>query len=57
MLIGWSKYIQDGRQWRGRTTSLLGLALSSVTTSMLSTERGETGVRVYPEDVLQGAVK
>jgi len=36
---------------------LLGLAISSVTTLMLSKERGETGVRVYQEDVLQGVVK
>ena len=28
LLIGWSKYIQDGRQRRGRTTTLLGLAVS-----------------------------
>jgi hypothetical protein len=36
---------------------LLGLAISSVTTLMLSKERGETGVRAYQEDVLQGVAK
>jgi hypothetical protein len=35
----------------------LGVAISSVTTLVLSKERGETGVRVYQEDVLQGVVK
>jgi len=36
---------------------LLGLAISSATTLMLSKERGETGVSVCQEDVLQGVVK
>jgi hypothetical protein len=36
---------------------ILGLAISPVTTLMLSKERDETGVRVYQEDVLQGVVK
>jgi len=36
---------------------ILGLAIGSVTTWMLSKERGETGVWVYQEDVLQGVVK
>jgi hypothetical protein len=36
---------------------LLGLGISSVISLMLSKERGETGVRVYPEDVLHGVVK
>jgi hypothetical protein len=35
---------------------ILGLAISSVTSSFFQ-ERGETGVRVYQEDVLQGDVK
>ena len=35
----------------------LGFAISSVTIFMLSEEKGETGVRVYQEDVLQGVVK
>jgi hypothetical protein len=35
---------------------ILGLAISSVTSSFLQ-EGGETGVRVYQEDVLQGVVK
>jgi hypothetical protein len=38
------------------TIHILGLAISSVTSSFLQ-ERGETGVRVYQEDVLQGVVK
>jgi len=41
----------------GAKTTLLGLAASSVTTLILSKERGETGVRVYQVDVLQGVVK
>ena len=36
--------------------TILRLAISSVTSSFLQ-ERGETGVRVYQEDVLQGVVK
>jgi len=36
---------------------ILGLAISSITTSSFLQERGETGVRVYQEDVLQGVVK
>jgi len=36
---------------------IIGLVISSITTLMLSKERGETGVRVYQEDVLQGVVK
>jgi len=36
---------------------LLGLAISSVTTPSFLQERGETGIRVYQEDVLQGDVK
>jgi len=36
---------------------ILGLAISSVTTSSFLQERGETGVRVYQEDMLQGVVK
>jgi hypothetical protein len=35
---------------------ILGLAISSVTSSFLQ-ERGETGVQVYQEDMLQGVVK
>jgi len=37
--------------------ALLGLAISSVSTSSFLQEMGETGVRVYREDVLQGDVK
>jgi len=49
-------------QWQSQTQKcqaqvLLSLAVSSVTTLMLSKERGETGVRVHQEDMLQGAVK
>jgi hypothetical protein len=36
---------------------ILFLAISSVTTSSFLQERGETGVRVYQENVLQGVVK
>jgi hypothetical protein len=36
---------------------ILVLTVSSVTTSSFLQERGETGVRVYQEDVLQGVVK
>jgi len=36
---------------------ILGLAISSVTTSSFLQQRGETGVRVYQEDMLQGVVK
>jgi hypothetical protein len=34
--------------------AIIGLGLSSVTTSSLLQERGETGVQVYQWDVLQG---
>ena len=40
-----------------QTVCILGLAISSVTTLMLSKQRGETGARVYQEDMLQRAVK
>jgi hypothetical protein len=40
----------------GLRSYLLGLAISSVTSSFLQ-ERGETGVRVYEEGVLQGFFK
>ena len=36
---------------------ILGLAISSVTTSSFLQERGETGARVYQEDVLKGVAK
>jgi len=36
---------------------ILGLAISSVTIYSFLQERGKTGVRVYQEDRLQGAVK
>jgi len=41
----------------GFSPLLLGLAISSVTTTSFLQERGETGVRAYQEDVLLGAVK
>jgi hypothetical protein len=41
----------------GFSPLLLGLAKSSVTTSSFLQKRGETCVRVYQEDVLQGDVK
>ena len=36
---------------------ILGFAISSVTNWMLSKERGETDVRVYQEDILEGVVE
>jgi hypothetical protein len=49
-------------QWQSQSKKcqaqvLICLAIGSVTTLMLSKERGETGVRVYQEDVLQGVLK
>jgi hypothetical protein len=49
-------------QWQSQSQKCqaqvpLRLAVTSATTLMLSKERGETGIRVYQEDVLQGAVK
>ena len=41
----------------GFSPLLLGLAVSSVTSPSFLQERGETGLRVYQEDVLQGIVK
>jgi len=55
--LGYKRWGQQGspKCWY-LSSKLLGLAISSVISSFLQ-ERGETGVRVYQEDMLQGVVK